>query len=112
VTLEVIAIGLTLLVHVLGAIVLVWAILDGEQIDWRGVLWPKDDDGGGGPGFEPPVDSDDRPGGGSLPLPNAAPSPVRLREPGRIAEKSPRPARRPAHAPSPERAPAREPAER
>jgi hypothetical protein len=114
VTLEVVAIGLTLLVHVLGAFVLVWALLDGEKIDWRATLFPRDDDGGGGGGgFEPPLDDGGGDGGGMTapaPLPDAAPSPVRLREPGRIGEQYPRPARRPAHAP--ERTPAapREPA--
>jgi hypothetical protein len=93
VSLEVIAIALTLVVHFLGAIVLVWAIVGDEEVDWRGTLWPRDDDGGGGgPGFEPP-------------LVDAAPSPVRLREPGRIADALPRPARRPRHAP--ERVPVR-----
>jgi hypothetical protein len=109
VSLEVVAIALTLVVHVLGAIVLVWALLDGEQVDWRGTLWPRDDNGGGGggPGFEPPRSGDGGDGGGTLPLPDASPSPVRLREPGRIGEGYPRPARRPAHAP-----PVREPVER
>jgi hypothetical protein len=114
VSLELIAIALTLVVHFLGAIVLIWAILGDEQIDWRGTLWPRDDDGGGGgPGFEPPIDDGGSGSGGGLltpPLPDAAPSPVRLREPGRIADAHPRPARRPAH--EPERTPAREPAGR
>jgi hypothetical protein len=107
VSLELVAIALTLVVHVVGAIVLVWTLLDGEQIDWRGTLWPRDDDGGGGgPGFEPPRDGHGGDGGGgTLPLPDASPSPVRLREPGRIGEGYPRPARRPAHAPPPVREP-------
>jgi hypothetical protein len=110
VTLEVVAIALTLLVHILGAIVLIMVVLNGEKVDWRGVLWPKDDDGGGGPGFDPPQPDPTGDGSGGLPLPDATPSPVRLREPGRIADKTPRPQRRPAH--TPERTPAREPAER
>jgi hypothetical protein len=112
VSLEVVAILLTLLVHVLGAIVLVMVLLDGESIDWRGTLWPRDDDGPG-PGWEPPAGDAGPDGGGVLaptPLPDAAPSPVRLREPGRIREGYPKPGRRPAHAP--ERAPAHEPVER
>lgn len=110
-TLEVVAIVLTLVVHVLGAAVLVAVLLDGEHVDWRGLLFPRDDDGPG-PGFDPPPAGDDPDGGGTLapaPLVDTAPSPVRLREPGRIGDGHPRPARRPAHAP--ERAPAREPAE-
>ena len=112
-SLEVVAIVLTLVVHFLGAIVLVWAIIGDEQIDWRGTLWPRDDDGGGGgPGFEPPHGPGGGDGGGMLPapLPDATPSPIRLREPGRIGDVHPRPARRPAHAPV--RTPVREPAER
>jgi hypothetical protein len=40
-----------------------------------------------------------------LPLPDAAASTVRLREPLRVADGYPRPARRPAHEPKPQRAP-------
>jgi hypothetical protein len=108
VSLEVIAIALTLVVHLLGAVVLVWAILGDEEVDWRRTLWPRDDDGGGGgPGFEPPHRDGGGPGGGmpAPPLADAAPSPIRLREPGRIADALPRPARRPRHAP--ERVPVR-----
>jgi hypothetical protein len=114
VSLEVIAIALTVIVHFIGAIVLIWAILGDEEIDWRGTLWPGDDDGGGGggPGFEPPQSGDGGGGGGMLapPLTDAAPSPIRLREPGRIADAHPRPTRRPAHAP--QRTPVHEPAKR
>ena len=56
-TLEVIAIALTLVVHFIGAMILVLrAVMGDEQVDWRGLLRPGDDDGGGGggPGFEPP----------------------------------------------------------
>jgi hypothetical protein len=108
VSLEVAAILLTLVVHILGAAILVMVLLDGEKIDWRGTLWPRDDDGPG-PGFEPPS-PEPTPSGTGTPLPDATPSPVRLREPGRIREGYPKPSRRPAH--TPERTPAREPAER
>lgn len=97
-TVELIAIGMTLLLHILGALVLVWALLDGEKIDWRG-LWPRDDDGPDGPDWSPEPPS---PTGGTvlpLPLPGAEPSGVRLREPGRIGDAKPRPTRRPEHAP-------------
>jgi len=102
---EIAAIVLTLVAHVLGAGVLVWNLLDGE-FDWR-VLWPRDDDGGGGGRPDPPAAPD--PGGGGLQLgpvlPDAAPSAVRLREPGRIGEGYPRQARRPEHAPERPRVP-------
>jgi len=110
VTLEIVAIVGTLVVHLIGAGVLVYALLDGEKIDWRGVLWPRDDDGGGG-GWDPPGPDAGGPGDGGgvtapLPLPGAAPSGVRLREPGRrIGDAYPRPARRPEHVPGREREP-------
>lgn len=104
-TREVLALGLTLLVHVLGAGVLIGVIARGSGADLRG-WWPTDDDGGGGPGLDPrPVEP--KPGGG-LPLPDAQQAPVRLRRPERLADAYPRPARRPAHSPEPARVPARE----
>ena len=102
---EVLALGLTVLVHVLGLGALVWALLQGDENrpNWRG-FWPGDDGDD-----EPPAP---RPGprGGGLPLPDATPSAVRLREPGRLADAHPRPARRPEHLPerAPERVPAHE----
>ncbi|WP_027007126.1 hypothetical protein [Conexibacter woesei] len=103
-SLEVVAILLTLLVHILGAAVLVKVLLDGEQIDWRGTLFPRDDDGGP-PKWDPPEPEPD-PSGGSLPLPESSPSRFRLRRKG--TPSYPKPPRRPAH--TPERTPDREPA--
>jgi hypothetical protein len=54
-------------------------------------------------------DSGNRPGGG-LPLPDAEPSRIRLRQPGRISEQLPGFERRPVR--EPERRPAREPERR
>ena len=65
----------------------------------------RSDDGWGNlPAGKP--EPTNRPGGG-IPLPDAEQSPVRLREPGRISEKLPRPERRPAR--EPERRPVRQP---
>jgi hypothetical protein len=102
VTKEVLALALTVLVHVIGMAALVWALLhdDENRPDWRG-WWPGGDDD---PPAPPPTPRDR----GGLPLPDAEPSPVRLREPGRLADVYGRPARRPEHAP--ERTPARTPA--
>jgi hypothetical protein len=106
VTLEIVAILGTVIVHFLGAGVLVYALLDGEKIDWRGPLGPRDDDGGGGGGLDPPSRDRGPDGGGGVraptpPLPDAAPSAVRLREPGkRIADGYPTPPRRPEHVPA------------
>ena len=66
-----------------------------------------EDDGGGGndrvrPGPRP------GPRGGGLPLPDAVPARVRLREPARLADLLPAPQRRQReHAPGPTRTPAR-----
>jgi hypothetical protein len=109
-TAEVIALAITVLVHILGAGVLIWGMLGegDERPNWRD-LWPRDDEGGGGPPAEPP----ERPSGGGdrMPvplLPESGPASVRLREPGRLGEAHPRPARRPEHVPEPRRVPARE----
>ncbi len=47
------ALVLTVVVHFVGAGVLVWALFDGAWSSWRDI-WPRDDDGRGG-GEEPPV---------------------------------------------------------
>jgi len=99
---ELLAILLTFVVHLLGAGVLVWALIDRDHADagsWRD-WWPKDDrdpESPDGPG-DAGGDGADAPG-----LPDADPSPVRLREPGRIADRKAAPARRPEHPPVPAR---------
>jgi hypothetical protein len=102
VTKEILAIGITLLVHIVGLIALVWTLLldPQDRPDWRD-WWPRDDDGG-------PEAPSPAPRGGGLPLAETGPSPVRLREPARIGHG--RPARRPQH--PPERVPERTPAAR
>jgi hypothetical protein len=99
VTKEVLALALTVLVHVIGMAALVWALLldDENRPDWRG-WWPGDD--------EPPAPEPPGPGGDGLPLADAQPSAVRLRGHGSLSDGHPRPARRPSHAP--ERVPSRE----
>lgn len=101
---EATALVLTFLVHVLAAGVLIYNLIDredGERGSWRD-WWPRDrDDDPLGPDAPPAGD------GGLISLPpDAAPSGVRLREPGRLGDRRPAPARRPAHAP--ERVPDRE----
>ena len=101
-TKEVLALGLTLFVHVVGMAALIWALFldDDNKPDWRG--WFGWDDGD-----DRPHEPEPSPSGDGLPLPDALPSRVRLREPGRLADLLPRPERRPSHVP--ERAPARTP---
>lgn len=94
---EIIALALVLVVHVVGAGMLVWALLDAEQRSgWR----RRRHGGGDDPPSPPSGDSDD--GGGArvpvgLPLPGGGPSRVRLREPALAAVRYERPSRRPAH---------------
>lgn len=105
---EVLALALTLGVHVLGALALISVLVrdsGGSMRDW----WPRDD--GGEPPRDDPRPPGPQPGDGALPLPDAAPSTVRLREPSRLGDAYPRPPRRPDH-PAPVREPEREPADR
>src|SRR6058998_3980424 len=103
-TKEVAALALTVLVHLVGLGVLIYALLrdDEQRPDWRG-WWPRDDDGPRAPEAGP------RPSDGDLPLPDALPARVRLRDDRRLGDAVPAPARRPAHAPAPRRVPDREP---
>jgi hypothetical protein len=79
--------------------VLVYLCLRGETT--RAWKPPEDgsDDGDGGSRLRPPTPSGPR--GGGIPLPDAQPARVRLREPARLAEKLPRRERRPAREPAP-----------
>lgn len=103
---EVAALLLMLGVHIIGAGVLIWAMVSGDEHTgrpgWRD-WWPRDDGGD-----EPPASPEPPRGGGDvLPgLPDAAPADVRRRGPGRLGDLTPRPARRPAHEPQREREPA------
>jgi len=107
---EMIALALVFAVHLVGGLMLVWALLDAEQrAGWRR-RWnpprpPGDEDPPAPP--SPPSGSPRRaePARTPLPLPVAAASRVRLREPGQVADRYRRPARRPAHEPQPQRAP-------
>ncbi len=111
---EIFALALVFVVHVVGGLMLVWALLDADQrAGWRR-------NAPGPPGNPPRPPGDDPPAPPSppsgsprraeppptpLPLPVAAAGRVRLREPGQVADGYPRPARRPAHEPQPQRAP-------
>jgi hypothetical protein len=101
---EILAIGLTLFVHVVGLVALVWMLVlePEDRPDWRD-WWPRDADDG-------PREPSPAPRGGNVPLADAVPSAVRLRQPARVADAHPRPGRRPAH--PPERVPERTPSAR
>lgn len=93
-----VALALVFVVHVVGGLMLVWALLDADQRSgWRRRWNP--------PGGDEDPPAPPSPPSGSLPLPVAAASRVRLREAGQLADGYPRPARRPAHEPQPQRAP-------
>jgi len=112
---EIFALALVFVVHVVGGVMLVWALLDAEQrAGWRrnSPRPPGSPPRWGGGGYQDPPAPPSPPSGSPrraepvpLPLPVAAASRVRLREPGQVADGYPRPARRPAHEPQPQRAP-------
>ena len=113
---EVMALVLTVAVHVIAAGVLIWGMIDHddpERGSWRD-WWPRDDRGDD----PPPFDLGPQPGGGLAEpapasvvpvLPDSRPAPGRVREGGRIGDLTPRPSRRPSHpepVPAPQRVPA------
>lgn len=101
----VLAILLTVAVHIIGAIALIWAMGFDEL---RGFFSTGGERGGGTPP-EPVAPVPPRSGGG-VPLPDAVPARVRLRdEQLRLGELRRRAPRRPAHAPAPAPVPEREP---
>jgi hypothetical protein len=95
-------------IHVIGlsfACALLWHFARTEPAD----TWspPEEDDRGGGGNVVPEPPKPTRPRGGGLPLPDAVPARVRLREPGRLADLLPGRERRPAREPAPTRRPQR-----
>jgi hypothetical protein len=98
-------------VHLLGlacvAILLLPALRDNPVVPTQGTDGESDDGWGRGPKLPPPTPP--APPRGGIPLPDAVPSLVRLREPGRLSERLPSRDRRPTREPSrrPVRAPSR-----
>lgn len=92
-----------LAVHIFGFVavgVLVLPMLSDDNSEPDEDGGSSDDGWGNRPNVKP--DPSRWPGGG-LPLPDADQSTVRLREPGRLADKLPAPERRPAREPVPSR---------
>ena len=79
--------------HVVGGLMLVWGMLEGDA--WRPRWWRRGDD----PDDPPPAPRPPSPGRSRLPLAEAVPSRVRLRDETPLRDAHPRPARRPAHEP-------------
>jgi hypothetical protein len=98
--------GLHLLGLILVCVMLVLLFRSDTTRSWTG--GEEEGDGGGGGGNDRLRPRDSRgPRGGGLPLPDAVPARVRLRDHRRLAELIPRPARR--MAPEPARGPGRVP---
>jgi hypothetical protein len=103
---ELIALTLVFVVHVVGGLLLVWALLEDEvRAGWR----RRFGGGGGGGGEDPPSGPRPTPptpaAAPQLPLADAVASDVRLRGPGRLADAHPPRPRRPEHVPQPARPP-------
>ncbi|MDX8150468.1 hypothetical protein SK069_02590 [Patulibacter brassicae] len=100
--------------HAVGGVVLGWRLLPKGARDELASWWRDADDGDGGlrrPRPSAPRGGDDgAPLPDPIPLPDAAPAGVRLREPGRLADRRPAPERRPHHEPLP--VPERRPVQR
>jgi hypothetical protein len=82
---ELLAIVLIIVVHVIGAGVLVWAMLGEEGINWYRSR-PDEDEGWHRGPPEPPAPPAPSRGPDGLPLPDAAPSATRLRGPERAGD--------------------------
>jgi hypothetical protein len=94
---EIVALALVFVVHVIGGLLLVWALLDDEtRAGWRRRWGRGGEDPQPIPPPPPPVVVLPAP---DLPLRETERSPVRLRGPGRLADAHPLPLRRPGHAP-------------
>ncbi len=98
---ELAAIVLTIAVHIVGAAVLLWGMIDHDDPDrgsWRD-WWPRDHRDDDGPSPDPsPAPSGDV----AVPvLPASTPAPGRVREGARIGDLTPRRDRRPAHPATP-----------
>ncbi len=90
----------------LGAALLL-PILRDERVDAGTVRGDDENGGGGSDRIGPRTPRGPRPDGLPVPLPDAAPARVRLRERHRLADLLPGRERRPQHVPGPDRAPAR-----
>jgi hypothetical protein len=99
---EILALSLIFVVHVAGGLALVWGMLEGEARP--GPWWRRRRGGGPGgpPGDPPPPAPAER---APLPLADADPSRVRLRDEAPLRDGYERPARRPQRAP--DRSPSR-----
>jgi hypothetical protein len=100
------AILILTLVHFAAFALLFWHLADGELGSVFRLARDDDEGRGGGGGPTEPLDGPRGDRDGGIPLPDAEPARVRLREPRRIGDDYPRRPRRPDHAPAPEREPA------
>jgi hypothetical protein len=97
--------------HLLGLVMVAMLLIMFVRSETTSAWSPPEDGGDGGGGNDRVLPG--RPGGprdGGLPLPDAGPPRVRLRDHRRLADLLPRPSRRPVEEPGRERTPARSPA--
>jgi hypothetical protein len=102
---EILALSLIFVVHLAGGLLLVWGMFDADaRARWHPRWWRRGD----GPD-DPPDDPRPAPSSRpvSLPLADAEPSRVRLRDETPLRDAHPRPARRPPRSPRPVRSPQR-----
>lgn len=102
--LESVALLVLVLPHLIGGAFLAWWILPASaKHELRG--WFRDDEDGGGGERPSPGPGAPTGGGGrsNVPLPDAWPAAVRMREPGRLGDGRPGPRRGPQHPAEPER---------
>jgi hypothetical protein len=105
---ETLLVALIMGLHLLGcafAALLLLPCLRDERLAPKAREGDEDSGGGGSDRLGPATPRGPRPGG--IPLPDATPARVRLRDARRLADELPRPVRRPAHAPRHAPAPAR-----
>jgi hypothetical protein len=98
--------ALHVLALALGVVLFMMFLRSDATSSWKP---PEDDEGGGGGGNDRlPSKPKPKPTGG-IPLPDADPSPARLRGHDKLRDSRPRPSRREVHPHAPQRRPVRQP---
>ena len=104
---EILALTLIFVVHVAGALMLVWGMIGGDSHPRWWPRWGRDDDGPDDPPSDPGPSTPPPSARMPLPLADSLPSRVRLRDETPLRDAHPRPLRRPGRTPLPSRSPQR-----